>query len=290
MTEPFSSQDACQNRTYRTHRTYGTHGTFIWVLLLIVSAGCARLGERVEFVGTMRGAPRPADILAALAANDEAVQSFRAAGSFKLESPEFEAVKVFKDGAIAFRRPADLSVKGRNALGMEMFRLTSVGSEFLIDFPASRDKPYYRVEGEQFASVPFSVSPSDIAREMFLPENWDELKRREVRLVQYDAQTQTAILEIGPRNAPRRRVTVMGPPWVVIKNERMEDGQVVAVTTKNDYRDDGGIRFPAFIDAWFPVEQTRLTFEMRKISTNVEIDKSLFDIKARARTVGIYLQ
>jgi hypothetical protein len=256
----------------------------------MIFAGCARLGERVEFAGSTRGAPRPAEILAALAANDEAVQSFRAAGSFKLESPEFEAVKVFKDGGIAFRRPADLSVRGRNALGMEMFRLTSVGSEFLIDFPASHDKPYYRVEGEQFASVPFSVSPSDIAREMFLPENWNELKKREVRLLEYDPQTQTAVLEIGPRNAPRRRVTVMGPPWVVVKNERMEAGQAVAVTTKNDYRDEAGIRFPAFIDAWFPGEQTRLTFEMRKISINVEIDKPLFDIKARARSVGIYLQ
>lgn len=264
--------------------------TLACALALLVSAGCARLGERVQFAPSAPGAPRPADILAALAENDHAIQSFRAAGSFKLESPDFEAVKVFKDGAIAFRRPADLSVRGRNALGMEIFRLTSVGSEFLIDFPASRDKPYYRVEGEQFASVPFSVSPSDIAREMFLPENWDELKKREVRLLDYDPQTTTAILEIGPRNAPRRRVTVMGPPWVVVKNERIEAGQVVAVTAKDDYRDAGGVRFPAFIDAWFPGEKTRLTFEMRKISPNAEIDNSLFDIKARARIVGIYLQ
>jgi hypothetical protein len=248
------------------------------------------LGERVEFAGSAAASPRPAAIIAALAANDEAIRSFRAAGSFKLESPEFEAVKVFKDGGIGFRRPADLSVRGRNALGMEIFRLTCVGSEFLIDFPATRDEPYYRVEGEHFASVPFSVSPSDIAREMFLPENWNELKKRDVRLVEYDAAAQTAVLEIGPRSVPRRRIAVMGPPWVVVKNERIADGQVVAVTTKDDYRDEGGVRFPAFIDAWFPGERTRLTFEMRKISPNVELDKSLFDIKARARKVGVYIQ
>jgi len=253
-------------------------------------SGCARLGERVEFGLAGPDVPRAGEILSALAANDAAVENFRAAGSFTLESPDFEATKMFRDGAIAFRRPAGLSVRGRNAIGMEMFRLTSVGSEFLIDFPASRDEPYYRVEGEQFASVPFSVSPSDIAREMFLPEDWENLRRREARVIAYDAAEQTAVLEIGPRSEPRRRVTVKGPPWVVVKNERIEAGQTVAVTTKGDYRVVDGVRFPAYIDAQFPGEQTRLTFEMRKILPNTEIPDSLFDIKTRAREVGVYVQ
>ena len=262
----------------------------VFALILLVLAGCARLGERVEFDGALVGAPRPADILAELAANDGAIRTFRAAGNFKLESPKFEAIKVSDSGGIAFRRPADLMVRGRMLL-TEIFRLTSVGSEFLIEFPASRDEPYYQVEGEHFASVPFSVSPSDIAREMFLPENWNELRKRDVRLVEFDSGAKTAVIEIGPRNNPRRRVTVMGPPWVVTRNERIENGQVVAITTKNDYyRDEGGVRFPAFIDAWFPGEETRLTCKMRSISLNVDIDPSLFDIKSRAHNVGIYIQ
>jgi len=263
---------------------------FIFLLCGALVSGCAHLGERVERLPLPEGAPSERDILADLAANDSAIANFKATGAFTLESPDLTAVKRFKDGSITFRRPADLCVVGRKYLGAAVFRLTCVGNEFLIEFPATREEPYYRLEGERFDSVPFSVSPSDIAREMFLPEPWAQLKMREVHVTSYEPDTQTATLEIGPKRSPRRRLVVSGPPWVVLRGERLgPDGETLAVTTKEDYRVVDGIRIPARIDAWFPGEKTRMTFDMRAITPNVALDNSLFDIRARAREVGLDL-
>ncbi len=259
-------------------------------VLILVAGGCARLGERVQQGALPEGAPEIKAILADLAANDAALKNFKAKGAFTLESPDFAAVKKFDDGFIAFRRPADLCVIGRKYLGMAVFHLTCVGSKFLIEFPATpEEKPYYKLEGEQFKDVPFSVSPSDIAREMFLPESWDELKSKEARLTAYDAAAQTATIEVGPKRSPRRRLVVTGPPWRVVKSERLgDDGATLAVTTKVDYRDVDGIMFPAKVDASFPSEQTRMTLDMRKIWPNTQLDPALFDIKARATEAGVH--
>lgn len=252
--------------------------------------GCTHLGQRVERIALPPGTPEIESILADLSANDSAISSFKATGSFTLESPDLSGTKTFKNGLILFRRPADLSVLGRNHLNIAVFRLTSVGSEFLIEFPASRDEPYYQFEGEQFANVPFSVSPSDIAREMFLPEQWTKIGKRDARIVAYDSTGQTAVIEIGAKRAPRRRIVVSGPPWVVVHSERLneKDGTTLAVTAREDYTDISGIKFPTSIDADFPTEQTRMSFKMRKIFPNIELDKAEFDIRARARELGIY--
>lgn len=251
--------------------------------------GCvSHLGTRIEHAPLPPGAPDPAEILAELAANDSAVQNFRAKGTFTLESPDLSGAKTFRNASILFRRPASLSVLGRNDLGMAAFRLTCVGSEFLIEFPASKDEPYYRLEGERFEDVPFSVSPSDIAREMFLPESWGELKAREYRLIAFDALKQEATLEIGPKRQPRRRVVVRGPEWVAVSSERLDDdGNVIALCTKSDYRLLDGIRFPSVVEACFPNAETRMTFEMRTIRPNAELKDEDFDIRARAREAGL---
>lgn len=258
-------------------------------LALVVLSGCvSHLGARIEHAPLPPGAPNPEEIMAELAANDSAVQSFRAKGTFTVESPDLSGAKTFRNGSISFRRPASLSVLGRNDLGMAAFRLTCVGSEFLIEFPASKDEPYYRLEGERFADVPFSVSPSDIAREMFLPESWGELRAREYRLVAFDALKQEATIEIGPKRQPRRRVVVRGPEWVVMRSERLDDdGNVIALCTKGDYRLFEGMRFPAAVEACFPNEATRMTFEMRTIRLNGELKDDDFDIRARAREAGL---
>jgi hypothetical protein len=264
--------------------------TLAFALCLFLAA-CARLGERLQPGVVPAGAPKVETILADLAANDSAVRNFKATGAFTLRSPDLAAVKTFKEGLIAFRRPADLCVIGRKYLGAAVFRLTCVGSEFLIEFPASHEEPYYRLEGEHFQSVPFSVSPSDIAREMFLPESWSELKPREVTLTGYDTAAQRATLAIGPKRSPRRRIEVLRlSAWVVVRSERLDpDGNVLAIATKDDYHDIESVHFPAYVDAQFPGEETRMTFEMRKVWPNTELDNSLFDIKARAREAGVDL-
>ena len=267
-------------------------GAATWVLVACVSAcvvgaGCANLGQRIERGTSPLGDPPDVEtILRDLAANDAAVQNFKATGAFTLESPEFEAVKVFKLGRIFFRRPDELCVEGRKYGGSTVFRLTCVGSQFLIEFPASRDDPYYQLEGEQFDSVPFSVSPSDIAREMFFPEAWADIKPRKVR-VTHQPDDGSVVLEI-PRRSYRRRLVVVGPPWDVVRSERLDKpGRVVAVTSKRDYRIEDGVRFPAYIDVHFPGEQTRMTFTIRRVFVNTELDDADFDIEARAREAGL---
>jgi hypothetical protein len=254
--------------------------------------GCTRLGQPLQHVALPPGAPEASAILAGLAANDAAIRNFKAKGSMSLASPDFEGVKTCDDGLVAFRRPADLCVIGKKlVVGVTVFRLTCVGNEFLIEFPATpEEEPYYRVEGEHFASVPFSVSPSDIVREMFLPEEWRDVKQKDFRLVSYEQTRQQAEIEIGPKREPRRRILVTGPPWRVVRSERLDkDGTVVAVTLKENYREIDGVQFPTKIDASFPGEQTRMTIDMRKVWTNTDLDKSLFDVKARARVAGIDL-
>jgi len=249
-------------------------------------AGCARLGEPVERgTSTLADTPNVKAVLRDLAANDAAVRNLKATGAITLESPEFEAVKMCKLGRLFLRRPDEVCVEGRKH-GSVVIRLTSVGAQFLIEFPATRDDPYYQLEGEQFDSVPFSVSPSDIAREMFFPEDWGAMKVRHLRVAR-GSDDRSLVLDIRKRSH-RRRVVVEGPPWDVVRSELLdENGTVVAVTTKRDYRMEGGVRFPAHIDAHFPGEQTRMTFAFRKVLLNTELDDAVFDIEARAREAGL---
>ncbi len=262
----------------------------LFILVTSMLAGCAHVGQRVERGILPEGTPDAAVILQSLAENDAAIRNFKATGAFRLEAPDLGSIKRFRFGTIAFRQPGDLSVVGRHDVTQAtIFRLTSVGSEFLIEFPSSPDKPYYQLKGERIKGVPFSVSPSDVAKEMVLSEVWSELKPDEVRIVHYDPAVQTVVMEIGPRRSPRRRLTVQGPPWDVIKNERLDKhGDVIAETTRQNYEFVDGIRFPMEISAFFPTKNSRMTFSMRKVQINTELEPDLFDIKSRALEAGVH--
>lgn len=261
------------------------------MLLCVLLPGCAHLGQGLQRTPLPPGAPPIEEILDDLATNDGAIQNFKATGTFTLVSPDLAAVQRFRHSTIEFRRPADLFVEGRKYLGSVVFRMRCVGSEFLIEFPASRDEPYYSLEGEEFKSVPGRrVTPAEIAREMFLPEPWGELKPGKVRMTEYDVMNQTAVLEIGPKRAPRRRVVVQGAPWVVVRSERFDRrGNLVAVTARGDYRELEGVRFPPTIEAQFPGEQSSMKLKMRQIWPNTSLDEAHFDISARARALGLDL-
>lgn len=261
-------------------------------VLLALAAGCAGLGERVGRVSLPPGAPSAEEVLRNLAENDAKIQSFRSAGTFVLISPEFDGIKRY-NGNIRFRRPADLYVIGRLRLGITVFKLACVGQEFLMEFPGSREQSFYQIEGEQFDDVPFSVSPSDIAREMFLPEDWGALKRRDVRVVGFDAAAETAVLSVGDDDRPRRmielvRVNDQDPKWVAKKDTRLTDsGDVLAVTTLDEYTNVDGALFPTHVDAYFPTEETRMTFEMRNVKLNAEVSDEYFNIRERARELNL---
>jgi hypothetical protein len=174
-----------------------------------------------------------------------------------------------------------------------MFKLWSVGNQFLLEFPRNKRDSYYSFEGARVDSVPFPVSPSEIAREMFLPEDWSALPDREVHLVERESDGEAIRIEIGPRSRPRRllSVTLYGtenPAWVIVRNERVNDlGQTIAVTTMGEYILIDGIRFPTRLETVFPIEETRMLLELRKPRVNTDIEDSTFDIELRARELGL---
>lgn len=263
---------------------------FLVIVAIAIVSGCAGLGRQVHHAPLPPGSPDAHDIIEALSANDASMENFRAAGTFTLESPKLEAVERFPTGTIAFRKPGELYVEGRLVVGIIAFRLVSVGSEFLIEFPRKRDaeeRYFYRLEGETLESVPFSVSPADVAREMFTPPDWFSYDQDQIRVVGYDEGTQTATLELGPRRRPERRLVVRGQPWVIVQSQRLgTDGSIIADTTLGDYHEIDGVRFPASVDARFPGEQTRMTFEMRNIRINTDqVTDDLFTIKWRPSNV-----
>jgi hypothetical protein len=269
------------------------HKSAIFAVFLCVSlTGCAGVGTPVISQSFLTREPVLGSILADLAANDTAIRDFRGAGTFTLESPEFDARRRFR-GSIRFRRPADLYVQGNHRLtNMTLFKLISVGDEFLMEFPTDKEQSFYQISGEEFEDVPFSVSPSDIVREMFLPEVWSDLRSRQVRVVDSDSSTGSVVLEIGPRRNPKRRLTVMQmgrpePRWVWVRSERIADGKRIAITEAAKYSTLDGVLFPTQVDAFFPTEETRMTFVMRNIRLNTGLDDSYFDIRTRVRELDL---
>ncbi len=256
--------------------------------ICMVVGGCVRLGEEYQPRDLPPGAPTPEMILQDLAANDAAIHTFRATGTFTLKSPELTATQLLRESAIHFRTPTDLLVIGRK-YGKQVFRLTCVGPQFIIEFPTERQY-YYRPEGERVEGVDDAVSPADIAREMFLPEVWSELDPRQARITAFDPERGAAAMEVlsgGLRRRPRRRLLLEGVPWIVRRSELLDrDGRIVAVTRKDAYHEQGGVRFPTQVESVFPGQDALMRFDMRELFLNTPIDDAQFDIASRTRFVA----
>lgn len=262
----------------------------VLALLVLAGAGCRHLGTELERSPLSPGAPGPEEILADLAANDAALDNFRGPCSVILESPKLAATQVLQQSSVYYRRPSDLHVVGRK-YGSTVMRLTCAGKEFLIEFP-TEDEYYYRLEGEFVGAVDFSVSPADIAREMFFPESWATMAPERLAVTGYDAATQIVLAELldEDRNFVQRRLQFQGRPWVVVHDERFDsEGRVVAVTTLRDYRVIDGIHLPAQVEAVFPLEETSMKLEFRQIKPNTMIEDKYFDIDGRASELRIDL-
>jgi hypothetical protein len=249
-------------------------------LTILLAGGCAHLGTRIEQQPLPPGAPAINEILADLAANDAAVDRFQATGGFELKTPEIERIYTLQQSSISFRRPSDLYVVGRR-YGHAVLRLRCVGPAFLIELPRSKEY-IYRPEGERFDSVKYPVSPADIAREMFLPEDWAKIHEGRARLTAYDEENQTATLEIfsGPRRRhPERILQVQGKPWVIVESQLLDrEGIPLAITRKGDYHERSGIRFPKQVECIFPGENAYMRFEMREFALHRELDDAWFRI------------
>lgn len=255
----------------------------IAIFLCVSLAACNRLGHRVARVVLPPNAPTVEDILADLVENDARLANFRAGGKFILKTPELETTYLLAQSTIVFRRPADLYVTGRK-YGTVGMRLACVGRAFLLELPTEKQY-YYRPEGERFEEVSYAVSPADIAREMFLPEDWTELPSRRVALTGYNAQDGTATLEILAGRVQKRlhrRLTVRGAPWVITHSELIDrDGETLAVTTKDEYYEREGVRFPRRVECVFPSLDAQMSFTVQNFTLNTKLDDSWFAIRER---------
>lgn len=230
------------------------------------------------------GAPGLSEIIADLRANDEALKDIRAAATFTLEAPtKLKSIQRFDSGTVAYRRPADLYVVGKNALGAKLFQLTSRGPDFVIEFPAVQDtddRYFCSNEGEDIAKFPFSVTPADIAREMFMPIDWRETLEQNFRLAGFDEKSGDTTVEFMVKDNLTRRLVVAGKPWVIVHNILKDaDGAVLSETSMKNYVENAGVRFPSTVEAWFPGENTRMRFELRNVRINTGLPDSLFAIR-----------
>ena len=249
-------------------------------------AGCAHLGDAYVPEQVIEGAPDMATVFGDLAANDDLVNSFEAKGKIVLRS-EVEADQLLPQATVAFQRPDKLYAKGVHRIGAQAFEIVGNGEDFYIDL--RNHEPYYGTEGQRIEGIPFAVSPADVAREMFLPEDWSEIDAGAVHVEAVEqAETATfATFTLGPKRRPYRRVVVSGPPWIVDRTERLDkQGRPVVITYRSDYRIIDGIRFPSTIEAVFPTEAARVRFELRDIKMNAELDEHLFDVARPTNNPG----
>ncbi len=264
------------------------------VACILLVAGCVSNQSSVDPMAAPDGAPASAAILSDLARNDALIDTLRAGASVVLESPDLEATQSFSTGSVRFQRPGNLYVQGNHRItNTPLFKLRASGREFLIEVPANYTQNYISLEGEWFDGVPFSVSPADIARELFLPEDWGDLSPDDVRIMAYDEETGRTTLAIGPRDAPRRLVEVAhvdpaNPAWVVVRNSRLSpEGTILAEATLGEYVVIDGIRIPTALVAEFPTEATRMELNLRNVRLNVEVAPADFDVRNRAVELGL---
>lgn len=263
---------------------FRTVATGVFLLAGMTLGGCATTRTAVGLRPLPPGAPSPSAILRDLAENQDRLAKFDAKIEFLLESPQVTG-KNTGVGRLYYERPSHLFARAVHwPTGVPVLELTVSGPEYLLWLPQD-NQAYHSVEGIEFESVPFRVSPGNIVQEMFHPEDWSGLVRNEVYVEAHDETTQTTTLLVGPAGEPRRRIEVVGPPWRLTRNELLDDGEVQALTLYRDYAvdEESGVRFPHEVEARFPSEDTMLRFSIKSVTPNSDLERGIFDIQEKLR-------
>ena len=235
-----------------------------------LSAGCARLGSPFRQHTLPAAAPSVEDVVDDLARNDGAIAGFRASGTFIFESPEVTRRRF--QGRVIFQRPHDLSLRGNHpVLGTRIFDMECRGDAWVIDIPSENQ----RFEGQGATTFEglegVSVTPFDIAREVFLQEEWGALAPEQVEMLRYSPRSHSAVLLIERPDGFRRRVEVTGVPWVVVRSSLYTpDGDLIAEVERGDYREVEGFRVATRVTSTFPLTDARLEFRLRSIDIDGE--------------------
>lgn len=253
----------------------------IFLIFIAMLSGCTRLGGAYQRDDLPPGVPNPVVALQALSANESAIVQFMATGEFMLQSPDIAGVQALRQSTIYFQYPAALHIIGRKYTSVVM-KMTCAGDAFVLEFPTEKEY-VYREQGEYIPEIDEDVTPAWIAREMFRPADWSAIPEDRLRVAAYDETGQRLVLEVFKSNKQEvleRRLELTGPPWVLKKSELFgNDGQLLALTEKRDYREIDGNWFPAEVETRFPQTGTMMRISMRKIYLNVPMEDSLFDLK-----------
>lgn len=212
-------------------------------------------------------------VIATLAARQNNLQNFKARVRFTIESPDLDEKRRFR-GNLAVEMPDKLRLVSSGAFGRKLFDLISVGKSFLLHFPSER-QVFLEKEGLDLESLPFSVSPSDIAKEFFSPEDWERMDLDNVRLVSPGGEHLTIAIHFG--DGLRRKLWIERRRWWLMRDELYgEDGALRAITVLDRYRQIGGIWLPTYLEADYPMRETRMVMRLANVDVNTELNPKLF--------------
>ena len=259
------------------------HRAALYVTVAVVLTGCATKGNPIERTLMQEGAPSPATVLSDLAKNDAAIKSFNVTGvQFVLRSPRISEQLIRGRALVAYDRPDRLYISAREPrTGTQVIRLAVDGGHAFLKLRTREDyTEQYWEEGELVDDLAIPVSPREIVREAFLPEDWGALDRADYRLVAFNHDEQLATIEIGDEDEPRRRIVaarMADGTWTLAHALYYRDGAVAAASDLSAYRDYDGIRFPTEVKLEFIEEATELTLELTKSPVfNEQLDPDWF--------------
>jgi len=242
------------------------------VAVALALAGCTRF--RPTATARLPGSDRALvhGFIEHVVKRESGLSSVQARTKFTLDSPDLDRRVTFR-GFVAFAAPDKLRVQGYSALGIDVFDLVSAGRSFMLRIP-SQEKVFFEREGFTVSAVPFTVSPADIALELFRPIEWTEVGPDDVRVARKGADT--AVFECTAGEV-ERAVTV-DARWRVTRRERYDTGRLTSTTVLGDYTEVDGIPFPGRIEVIYPAERTYLDMHLSRIRLNGPMDPELFRV------------
>jgi outer membrane lipoprotein-sorting protein len=244
--------------------------------------GCSRLALRLPITRVFKEEDVE-QAINALGTRQDALKNFKARVKFTIESPDLKRSQRFS-GNIAVEMPDKLRLVSTGPFGRKLFDLISVEKSFLLHLP-SEQKVFFEKEGVEVESLPFSVSPSDIARELFVPEDWGSTDLDDVRLMSQRGRRMS--LEMCPDGRVERELLVQPPKWLLVRNELYaEDGALRAVTVLGRYRQLEGIWLPTHLEAHYPLRDTRLVMRISKVEVNTQLNPKLFVFPKRLLAIA----